>query len=79
VEIEWDFYNADWRSVVPTVELPMLVVNGARSRIYPVEAGQWLVDRLPDGRHVVFDESGHLPFYEEPEAFNDAIRTFVRD
>jgi pimeloyl-ACP methyl ester carboxylesterase len=78
VQIEWDFYNADWRAVVPTVGLPVLVVNGRQSQIYPPAAGAWLADRLPKGRHVVFEQSGHLPFYEEPDAFNELIRTYSR-
>jgi pimeloyl-ACP methyl ester carboxylesterase len=78
VQIEWDFYNADWRSVVPRVGLPMLVVSGMQSQIYPVEAGAWLADRLPNGRHVTFDRSGHLPFFEEPQEFNEMIRAFSR-
>jgi pimeloyl-ACP methyl ester carboxylesterase len=79
VQIEWDFYNADWRAVVATVDLPMLVVSGERSAIYSVEAGRWIADRLPNGRHVTFGRSGHLPFFEEPDAFNEMLRAFVRE
>ena len=79
VQIEWDFYNADWRAVVPNVQMPMLVVNGRRSQLYPVRAGEWLADHLPKGRQVVFDHSGHAPFLEQPTEFNRVLAGFARE
>lgn len=77
LQFEWDHVNADWRDMVPTVGIPVLVATGRESRIFPWRSGQWLAERLPHGRQVVFERSGHLPFYEESDAFNDEVRAFV--
>lgn len=77
VQIEWEYYNADWRSVVPRVNVPMLVVSGRHSKFYPLEAGKWVADTLPNGHHVVFDNSAHVPFLEEAPQFNSTLRRFT--
>jgi pimeloyl-ACP methyl ester carboxylesterase len=77
LRFEWDHINADWRDVVPTVRLPVLVLTGRKSRIFPPSSGEWLARHFPDARHVVFEESGHCPFLEEPEKFNDELKAFI--
>jgi len=32
---------------------------------------------IPGSRFVVFERSGHLPFYEEPEAFVQTVESFL--
>jgi proline iminopeptidase len=34
-------------------------------------------EALPDSRIAVFPNSGHLPFWEEPEAYFAALLTFL--
>ena len=33
---------------------------------------------IAGSRFVVFERSGHLPFYEEPEAFDSAVEDFLQ-
>ncbi len=75
--LEFHHIWTDWRDVVPTVDLPVLVATGRQSRIFPWRSGAWLAEALPRSRHVVFEDSGHCPFLEEPAAFDDAVRAFV--
>lgn len=77
LQLSWDHLNADWRDVVPTVGVPVLVVTGRKSQVFPWESGRWLAAHFPNAEHAIFEESGHMPFYEEPERFNGLIRTFV--
>jgi proline iminopeptidase len=32
----------------------------------------------PNGQLVMFEQSGHLPFAEEPDRYSDVVRQFVR-
>ncbi|MFC7173663.1 alpha/beta fold hydrolase [Haloplanus litoreus] len=32
---------------------------------------------IPDATHVPFEESGHCPFWEEPDRFNEEVAAFV--
>jgi len=77
VTLEFDHIWSDWRDVVPTVQLPTLVVTGRQSKIFPWQSGDWMAQRLPNGTHAIFEDSGHCPFLEEPERFNETVREFV--
>jgi len=50
---------------------------GARSALYPTELGALLDEQIPQSELVVFEESGHSPFWEEPEKFNREIARFA--
>jgi pimeloyl-ACP methyl ester carboxylesterase len=67
----------DWRSLLSRIDLPVLLCYGARSRIYAPETGPYLHKQLPGSTLVMFDDSGHSPFWEEPEKFNAELGRFV--
>jgi non-heme chloroperoxidase len=69
----------DFRSLLPTIGIPALLVHGARSRIYPTPAGRWLADTIPDARLELLAESGHLPFVEQQSRFVSALDSFLRE
>lgn len=77
IQFEWDHLRADWRDIVPTVRVPVLVTTGRHSRIFPWKSGEWLVEALPFGKQVMFELSGHCPFLEEPDRFNAEVATFA--
>jgi len=68
---------SDLRPVLGTIDVPVLLLYGAQSKIFPTDVGSWLEDAIPDARHVPFAESGHCPFWEEPEIFNEEVATFA--
>lgn len=68
----------DYRPVLPEIDVPVLVCTGADERAVPIEAERYIVDHTPNARLVVFEESGHCPFLEEPDRFNEEVDAFVR-
>ena len=78
VEVLRDHLNQDWRDVLDRVDVPALVVTGANSSLFPPESGAYQARKMPNARHEVFENSNHLPFYEESERFNRVVRDFVR-
>lgn len=68
--------NVDLRPLLPSIQLPVLLVNGRHSMV-PVEVGAWLASHLRDARAVVLEHSGHLPYLEEADAFNSLVREFA--
>jgi pimeloyl-ACP methyl ester carboxylesterase len=68
----------DLRPLLPSVQVPVLVVNGGKSAV-PHNVGGWLADALPTARSVVLPEAGHAPFWDDAPGFNAAVRTFVRE
>lgn len=70
----WESLTAqDFRTLVPEIAIPVVLAHGARSALYGPEVAQWQAERLPHGRTVSFDKSGHAPHLEEPCAFRDLL------
>ncbi len=63
---------------LPEIQVPVLILVGRHDWVMPPDlAAQKLCDGLPDAEMVVFEESGHLPFIEEAEAFIDVVRRWM--
>jgi pimeloyl-ACP methyl ester carboxylesterase len=57
---------------------PVLVIWGRQDPVVPFEESAQLLDVMPRARLVTIDDSGHLPQWEQPAAFNAALLTFLR-
>jgi proline iminopeptidase len=64
---------------LPDVTHPVLVLAGRHDRACSVEASEAIAAGVPDARLVVFEESGHMTFIEENEAYLTAVRDFLTD
>lgn len=76
--ILFDQTMRDYRPVLRSLAVPSLVVMGRDEKLVPVAAGEHLVRHLPDARLLVFEESGHCPFLEEPDRFNEEVHRFIQ-
>jgi proline iminopeptidase len=80
--------EAIWRSVrghgeklrrrVQSVRTPTLVLHGRHDPI-PLEYAEELTEMMPNARLVVMEESGHVPYVEQPDRTFDAIREFLEE
>jgi non-heme chloroperoxidase len=77
-ELERDDLHQDWRDVLPRIRVPTLVIAGAQSKVFPTAGVRYMADRIPNARFASFEHSGHCPFIEERERFNEEIRDFAR-
>jgi non-heme chloroperoxidase len=73
----FDHCNQDWRDRLPTINLPVLVMTGRQSRVFPYQSSVFISEQIPGARLVIFEHSGHCPFYEEAEKFNAAVADFL--
>jgi 3-oxoadipate enol-lactonase len=61
----------DFRDQLPDLDVETLVISGRHDILNPPEEGQQIA-------HLqVFEHSGHLLSWEEPDHYVDAIRTFL--
>ena len=67
----------DWREQLPQTPVPVLLCHGSASALYPSKIGEYLNERIPESELIMFEESGHSPFWEEPEKFNREIARFA--
>ncbi len=74
-----DMVRQDVRADLPGITLPtLLMYGGSKNKILPTGVGKWMAATIPNSRLVEFEESGHLPFLEEPAKFNSALLNFVQ-
>ena len=65
--------------VLRATDVPALVVVGDEDVLSPPDDARALADALPQGRLVVLPGAGHLTSVEVPDAFDDAVRTWLLD
>ena len=68
----------DLRDRLKEIEVPTLVTVGRQDRIVPVASSEEICKGIGDNARLkIFENSGHSPPSEEPEAFQACIREFV--
>jgi 3-oxoadipate enol-lactonase len=59
------------------VRCPTLILLGSQEQVAPLPAARALKAGIPHAQMRVLPDAGHLPFLEQPAAFNAAILEFV--
>lgn len=74
-----DYVQRDNTTVLPSISVPTLVIYGrSRHMCFGPSTGRFVAGSIPDSRFVILEQSGHLPFYEEPALFNEALTNFAK-
>ena len=72
----FDQSTRDYRNIVINYPIPTLVCSGRHS-MQPLEGAQLIVDSVQNSQLVIFEESGHSPYFEESEKFNHIVNNFI--
>lgn len=72
------FGDADYRDDLRTVTVPTLLLYGEQDVRAPLRVARAMHELVPHARLVVLPGVGHMTNIEAPEAFNDAVRAFLR-
>jgi pimeloyl-ACP methyl ester carboxylesterase len=59
------------------IACPTLVITGELDGPTPPADGKLMAERIPGARLELIPQAGHLSNLEQPEAFNEAIRSFL--
>jgi 2-hydroxy-6-oxonona-2,4-dienedioate hydrolase len=57
--------------------LPVLIVWGGADRSIPLASGQVAKDAVPNAHFVVIPDVAHVPQYEAPQQFAEAMKAFL--
>ncbi|HEX2190831.1 MAG TPA: alpha/beta fold hydrolase [Longimicrobiaceae bacterium] len=68
----------DVRPLLPTIEVPTLVVWGELDSIIPVEHAREFREGIPDARLAVLRGAAHNPMVDRPAEFNRLVADFLR-
>lgn len=72
-----DHAQQDWRDVIARVGVPVLMVAGRDSQVWPAEHAAASVADNPLGRSLVLDDCGHVANIDQADAFNAALVDFL--
>ena len=56
---------------------PVLLLAGRHDRGCPASASEWMTKLIPDARLHVFEDSAHMAFVEEQDAYLDSVVDFA--
>jgi class 3 adenylate cyclase len=71
------FIEIDVRDVVPTVQVPTLVLHRRLDRLVNVRHGRWLAEHLPNAKLVELAGGDHLPWGEGADDVIDEVQEFL--
>lgn len=75
--LDADLQKYDMWPMLPTLKMPAMVLTG-RYDINVAPSTAWKIHKaIPGSRWEVFEESGHLPYFEEPEKFVRVVESFL--
>jgi proline iminopeptidase len=76
-ELQKDLGQQDFTPALKGFRFPTLVTTGRYDmNVAPLTAYR-IHQAIPDSKFLVFEKSSHIPFYEEPAAFVEALREFL--
>jgi class 3 adenylate cyclase len=67
----------DVRSVLPSIQVPTLIVHRAENRHYRVPMGRYLAEHIPDGKYVELPGADWYPPFVNSEPVLDEIEEFL--
>jgi proline iminopeptidase len=70
-------FPIDQTKSLAAIRAKALIMAGRHDYICPVALSQRLHEGIPESRLVIFEESGHLPWLEEPNAFFAELERFL--
>jgi 3-oxoadipate enol-lactonase len=68
----------DSTDLLPTMQLPVLLLGGEKDTLTPPPVLQAMAARLPRASYISIPEAGHLANIEQPALFNRALFGFLR-
>ena len=66
----------DVRSVLPTIQVPTLVLHRRGDLVVPIAAGEYIASQIPDAKFVALEGVDHVPF-GDTRAWTGAIEEFL--
>ena len=68
----------DSTDLLSAITCPTLVIVGEEDQATPVQESQFIAQRISGATLVTIPQAGHLSNFEQPEAFNQAILSFLQ-
>jgi len=74
-----DYFTYDLTDLFLSCPIPTLIFEGNWDMAFSADKAQIMFDQFPKADHQFFEQSGHIPYEDEPERFMAALEQFLRD
>ncbi len=69
----------DSTPLLAEIAVPALVIHGKDDQLIPLESARKMAQAIPDWQLSIVPRAGHLSNLENPEFFNQALETFLKE
>ena len=69
----------DSRPFLQNIDAPCVVIGGGKDAVTPPDSLKALANAIPNARHTVIENSGHLPPLENPDAVTAVMKSWLND
>jgi len=69
----------DARPLMSKLAMPVLLIWGEHDPLVPLTYAKQMLEEMPHAKLRVIPRAGHVPMWENPLAFNDAMLSFLDD
>lgn len=69
--------KADLRAVLPSVDVPVLLIHGSADTICPPAASRYMAEQLSWSKLEIMEGAGHAPFLASPTQFTNILKNFI--
>ncbi len=76
-ELAEDLEDFDVTTLGHIIEIPALIIAGAKDNMVPVEECKWLAKRLPMAELEIIPHGSHCPHLDDPKTVNNRIDRFL--
>jgi len=68
----------DSMPMLASITVPTLIITGADDNLIPPKESELMRDAIPGARLVIIPGAAHLSNIDQPAAFNQAVREFLK-
>ncbi len=72
-----DHTRHDWRDFLQQLDLPTLIMTGQQDQAYDWRGTAWIGEHVSGAQTVLFPDSAHAIFHDEPDLFVSSVLDFV--
>lgn len=69
--------NEDYRDSCAAMTKPALILWGQHEHLAPAPMGEQAIATIPNATALIYENSGHAPFWEEADRFNTDLAAFA--
>jgi 3-oxoadipate enol-lactonase len=72
-------WTGDYRNVLASIDVPVLVAHGEHDVVAPRALSEEIASAIPGAKLAMVPAAGHVANADNPAAFNELLREFLRD